>query len=81
MNLKASIRQFIITYIIKDGGITDIKDEEQLIIGGIIDSLGILKLLAFLQQNYSIEITPEELNPENFNTINTITKLVDNKLK
>ena len=81
MNLKTSIKQFIISYIIKDGSSIDIKDEDQLIVGGIIDSLGILKLLAFLQQNYSIEITPEELNLENFNTINTISKLVDNKLK
>ena len=39
---------------------------------GVIDSTGILELVSFLEENYRIEITQEELNPENLDSINRI---------
>ena len=46
---------------------------------GIIDSLGVLDLVAFLEKSFTISITDEELTPDNFGSINSISSFVRNK--
>jgi len=54
-------------------------DELPLLQSGIIDSLGVLDLVAFLEKSFTISITDEELTPENFGSINSISSFVRNK--
>lgn len=42
----------------------------------MLDSLGIAQLVAALEENFSVEIDPEDILPENFSTINEIDALV-----
>ncbi|MCE5210535.1 MAG: phosphopantetheine-binding protein [Deltaproteobacteria bacterium] len=76
---KKEIRLFIQTKIMKEGNIDDFKDTDSLIETGIIDSLGIQILLAYLEKAYSIKIADEELTPENFENIDAISVLVQSK--
>lgn len=46
----------------------------------IIDSTGILELVSYLEETYGIEITDEELNPENLDSINKIGAYLSRKL-
>ncbi|OGT80408.1 MAG: hypothetical protein A3H91_07415 [Gammaproteobacteria bacterium RIFCSPLOWO2_02_FULL_61_13] len=50
-----------------------------LIEGGLVDSLGLFKLIAFIEDKFQIGILPEEIQFENFATINAITTLIKNK--
>ena len=52
-----------------------------LIESGIIDSLGILKLVSAIEEKLKIEVLDEELIPENFQTVNDIVKLIESKQK
>ena len=47
---------------------------------GIIDSTGILELVAFIEDNYSINIKEEELVMENFHNIHAIESFLEFKL-
>ena len=80
-----NIHETIINFFINDSdlapGRESIEYEEQLIEGGLIDSLGILKLISFLEEEYDITFEEDEINAENFASINTITQMVDNHLK
>lgn len=42
----------------------------------MLDSLGIAQLVAALEENFGIEIDPEDILPENFSTINEIEALI-----
>lgn len=42
----------------------------------MLDSLGIAQLVAALEENFNVEIDPEDILPENFSTINEIAALV-----
>jgi acyl carrier protein len=75
------IREFIKTKIIKDNNIIDFKDTDSLIETGIIDSLGIQILLAYLEETYAISINDDDLVPENFETIDAIIHFVKQKMK
>jgi len=47
---------------------------------GIIDSTGILELISHLENTYGIEVTDDELNPANLDSINRITAYLTRKV-
>jgi acyl carrier protein len=53
---------------------------ESLISGGIIDSIGILKLVGFIEEQWDVQLGPEEISLENFDTLNSIVKLIQTHL-
>ena len=46
---------------------------------GIIDSTGILEVIYFLEEEFSIHVEDEEMVPENFDSVNNIVKYVEKK--
>ena len=57
-----------------------INDNDLLIKDGIIDSVGILELVAFLEAEFNIAFSDEEFLPENFETIFRLSSFVKDKL-
>ena len=51
--------------------------DEPLISSGIIDSFGILELMAFLEDTFSVTIDPGRHEMTQFETVNQIAALVD----
>ena len=47
---------------------------------GVIDSTGILELIAFLQQRYGVQIEDDEAVPENLDSIDRVAAYVNRKL-
>ncbi len=80
MDIKDSIKNYVISELVSDSQHANLGDTDQLIESGIIDSLGIMKLIGFLEDNLSVEIDDMELVPENFASIEAITTLVQRKL-
>ena len=54
-------------------------DEDSLLDSGAIDSLGILDVVAFLEEEFGIGLEDDELVPENFDTVVTLARLVESK--
>lgn len=53
--------------------------QDDLLESGILDSLGILDLVAFVEQNFGIVLSDDELLPENFQTIERLSAFVVSK--
>jgi acyl carrier protein len=74
---RQEIRKFIEDEFVVGDGVdletADLLEEE------VIDSLGIFTLISFIQENLGVEIEPEEINLENFQTLDSITSLVASK--
>ncbi len=77
MNTNDVIRDFIENDIIQHALDKPLADHDQLVESGIVDSLAIMSLLIFLEEKFSIQIPSEDLNPENFATVSTLTALVE----
>lgn len=56
---------------------SDIAEDESLIHSGLLDSMAIMKLIAFLEETYTISITDEDMIMENFDSIQTMMNLVN----
>ncbi len=55
----------------------DFEGEMALIDDGILDSFDIISIVGELNDEFDIEITADELEPENFNTLDAIVELVE----
>ena len=54
--------------------------DDNLLESGIIDSLGILDLVSFLEQEFVIVVADDELIPENFQSVDRLTLFVEKKV-
>ncbi len=79
MTMKDKIKQYIVDEIIIDGSGAELTDKSPLIDSGIISSVGIMALIGFIEESFSIEIGADELIPENFATIETMSELIEQK--
>jgi acyl carrier protein len=59
----------------------ELTDSTPLITGGVLDSLATLKLVAFMEERYKIQLQAHEVDVENLNTIADITGLIESKLR
>jgi acyl carrier protein len=57
----------------------NISDEEDLLEKGIIDSLGVLEIVNFLQQEFSLVVEDDDLTPENFKSVVSIAAFVERR--
>ncbi len=77
-DVKATIREYIAAELAEDET-TQIDDDTNLLEEEIVDSLGIFTLVTWLDETFAISIDPEEVNLDNFETLETITALVERK--
>ena len=56
-----------------------LEDDTALLSTGVVDSLGILDLAAFLAERLGIEISDEDFEPQNFETCGRLTEFVERK--
>ena len=78
MKLKNEIKNYIIEVSLSDAN--KIKEDTLIFDTGLLDSMGLLFLIEFLNENYQVEVNDEELNPKNFESINSIVAFVEGKL-
>jgi acyl carrier protein len=57
----------------------NVKDRDNLLDSGIIDSLGMLDVVSFLEREFAIHVDDEELVPENFESIDNLAGFVGRK--
>jgi acyl carrier protein len=58
-----------------------VTNHDNLLESGIIDSLGVLDLVAFLQEEFSFAVADEDLTPENFQNIERMAQFVERSLQ
>jgi len=76
---KIKIREFI-TENFLFGDANGLKDGTSFLEEGIIDSTGVLELVNFLEEKFSITVDDDELIPENLDSINNVTAFLDGKM-
>ncbi len=54
---------------------------DNLLESGIIDSLGVLELVTFMQQEFALAVADEDLTPENFQNIESMARFVERSLE
>jgi len=80
MDIRPVIREFIQNNFIFSDEEDALDDSSSFLENGIIDSTGILELVEFMEEKFSIKIDDEELIPENLDSVDKLTDFVQGKL-
>jgi acyl carrier protein len=76
--IKTKIRQFVIGNFLF-GDDRGLKDNSSFLEEGLIDSTGIVELVSFIEEEFSITVADMELLPENLDSINNIATYLRKK--
>jgi acyl carrier protein len=79
MDYVLEVKEFVIENFLF-GEADGLMEDSSLLDSGIIDSTGILEVVAFIEEKYQFRIADEELVPENFATINDIARYISGRM-
>jgi acyl carrier protein len=77
---EAQVRRFIEDNFLFREDRAALADDESLLDAGLIDSTGILELVAFLEERFQIRVADADIVPDNLDSIRTIVAYVEGKL-
>lgn len=78
MALDDELRAYIAKEIVRNESV-ELSEDSQLIQGGLINSIGIMKLIAFLNERFGVQFEDEDYKLENFETLGTIRSLIERR--
>lgn len=82
MEDRIAITEKVSSYLSEAKGLPqdfELRPETQLLQSGLIDSLGMVDLVAYLEESFSIEVDDDDMVPENFETVAAISAFVERK--
>jgi acyl carrier protein len=78
--MQQQIRQFILSSFLFTSDQSVLRNDESLLERGMIDSTGVLELVAFLESQFGVTVSDEELLPDNLDSVNQIESFVKRKV-
>jgi len=75
MDTSTTVTQFVLTEYLSGEGIDDLDPDYDLIATGVIDSLGLLQLTSWLQEEFEIPV--EMVGPGDFRSVRAICRFID----
>jgi acyl carrier protein len=75
VNSSALIRGFISDTFFVDG----FADTDSFLRNGVIDSTGMMELVAFVEQQFGFKVKDDELIPENLDSLSSLVRFIERK--
>ena len=74
--IKKELRHFINSNFMVGEALRNFSDSDSFLHRGIIDSMGVVELLAFAQKQYGIKVAPAEVLPNNFDSLENLDRYI-----
>lgn len=79
--IKEEIRSFIKENLMFARSIDSFGDDTSFLDSGLVDSTGLLELIAFIEDKFGFKIENEELTPDNLDSIDKIVRYIEGKCR
>lgn len=79
MQIEAEIRKFIAANLLFTQDGFPYADDVSFLREGIIDSLGVMELVEFVQKNFAVKVDQQEVTPDNFDSVTKLAAFVRQK--
>ena len=80
LDIEGQLRKFVDTNLVYGKGDVLYDNDSSFIQEGLVDSMGVLEIIAYVQSAFGIEIGSREVTPQNFDSVNKIGQFVRGKL-
>jgi acyl carrier protein len=74
--VQETLTKFIVNELIGSDVTGALDPEENLLITGKVDSIGMMRLVAFIDEQFAFSVPPEDVTIENFMSINKISDYI-----
>jgi acyl carrier protein len=81
MEIEEQIKEFISKNLIYSSNGFPCSDEESLLDQGIVDSIGIMQLVLFVEETFNLSVADWEITPMNFDSVARLAGYIRNKMK
>ena len=78
--MREELRRFIIDNFLFGVEDSRFSDDDSFLEKGLIDSTGVLELVAFIEEQYGIRFQDDEIIPENLDSVNKLIQFLNKKL-
>lgn len=78
-SIETELRQYVLDKLLFGRTEVELRDDASFLESGIIDSTGVLELVAFLEEKFQVKVEDEDLIPANLDSVNAITRFVGKK--
>lgn len=79
-DIELAIRRFLAESFPRVGTATELGADTSLVEGGLVDSLGVVAMVTFLEEEFGIVISDDEVLPEHLDTVARMRDFVARKL-
>jgi acyl carrier protein len=79
MGTENQIRQYVNENLLFGDDRIHYENDSSFLQNGLIDSMGVMELVAFVQSAFDIHVDPMEITPDNFDTINKLAAYIARK--
>ena len=79
--IERTVKDYILAEFLPGEAPDELTESVPLVTGGILDSIAVVKLVIFLEEQYEIEFQAPEVSTENLNTLSDIATYVAAKLE
>ncbi|HLB08244.1 MAG TPA: acyl carrier protein [Gemmatimonadaceae bacterium] len=76
MTIATSLTAFIQAELVGEERALKVDASTRLIDSGLIDSMGLMQIIAFIEEQTGVRIPDEEVMPENFQTVDSMVRLI-----
>jgi len=80
IDIKDRVKDFIVTNFFLDVSEIQLDDKTSFLETGIVDSTGIMEVVAFIQEEFGVDIEDREILPENLDSLAYIARFVSGKM-
>jgi len=77
--VRDDIRRFIFENFLFGEPDDSLGDKDSFLEKGVIDSTGVLELVAFLEESFGLKVEDAELIPENLDSVNSLVNFIERK--
>ncbi len=79
--IEQQLRQFVVDNFLFGQDGESLGNGDSFLDRGIVDSMGVLELVGFLEESYGITVEDEELVPDNLDSIDNVVRYLRRKLQ
>ena len=77
--IQNEITTFLVEELLNQQVGLQLEPTDDLLGGGLVDSLGIMRLIAFIEDEHAINVPPGDVTIENFRSIETVARYIEER--
>jgi acyl carrier protein len=80
MEIEAQVRKYVAQNLLFSDNGFEYDDDVSFLQEGIVDSVGVLELVLFVEETFGVNVNDQEITPDNFDSVNKLANYIRSKV-